>query len=168
MLETLRSGIQEKGLKDLIHDLPNDITMAEIGSYHGESALLFLNSGKINKLYAIDTWIESIFKIAEDEFDKKLDGKNVVKLKMTMNQAIQFLPKLDMVYIDGAHSYKLVKKDILASLKVIKKDGIIAGHDYSDQYKDRVVKAVDEILGTPDKIYIDTSWIIWMNEKGKI
>jgi len=158
MLETLRIGIQEKGLKDLIHDLPDNIIMAEIGCYKGESALLFFNSGKVNKLYAIDPWYG--FEMAEKEFDRKLDGKNVIKLKMTMNDAIQSLPILDMVYIDGNHSYKWVKNDILLSLKVVKKDGIIAGHDYSDNYKDRVVKAVNQIFGTPDKIYPDSSWII--------
>jgi hypothetical protein len=36
----------------------------------------------------------------------------------------------DMVFIDGAHDYEHVCKDIDFALKVIKSDGIIVGHDY--------------------------------------
>jgi len=156
MIEKLRYGIYEEGLKNLIADLPDNLVMAEIGCWIGESALLFLNSGKVDQFFAVDIWRRSI---GEKYFDKNLKGRKITKLKMPMNKAISYLPSLDFVYIDGSHSYKWVKDDILSSLKVIKKGGIIAGHDYSSKYKDRVVKAVNEILGVPDKIYKDNSWL---------
>jgi hypothetical protein len=39
----------------LIADLPEGITMIEVGCFRGDSAKLFLESGKVKKLYAVDT-----------------------------------------------------------------------------------------------------------------
>jgi len=158
-LQNCRENEQAEGLRDLIADLPTGITMAEVGCYRGESTLMFMQSGKVEKLYAIDTWRPGQFEIAEREFNEKLAGYNVVKLKMTMEEAVEYLPKLDFIYIDADHSYEWVTKDIIASLKVIKLGGIIGGHDYAENYSTRVVKAVDQILNIPDKIYVDTSWV---------
>ena len=58
----------------------------------------------------------------------------------------------DLVFIDANHSYKMVKRDILLWRPLVKKDGIISGHDYG--FANRpcrypgVQKAVDEIFGT--------------------
>ena len=161
-LEKLRLGDQMHGLMDLINDLPYGITMVEIGCWQGESAELFLQSGKVNQFYAVDVWIKKKFQLAEIEFDKKTKGQPVTKLKMDMAQAIKKLPVVDFIYIDGNHSYESVKNDLLNSLQVIKEGGIIAGHDYSAYYNNRVVKAVCEVLGCPDKIYKDTSWLKYM------
>jgi len=157
-LQQCRNGEQAEGLNDLISDLPSGIVMAEIGVWRGEAAMLFLNSGKVKYYYAIDIWRAEISKIAEREFDEKIKGRNALKIRMDMRLAVHELPPLDFVYIDGSHTYRSVKNDIRASLRVVKK-GIIGGHDYADKYKDRVVKAVDEMLGTPDKVYKDSSWI---------
>jgi len=52
----MRNEANTQGLLDLINSLPTDIIMAEIGCYKGESTELFINSGKIKKLFAIDIW----------------------------------------------------------------------------------------------------------------
>jgi len=82
-----------------------------------------------------------------------------------MEEAVKYLPRLDFIYIDADHSYEWVVKDIIASLKVIKLGGIIGGHDYADNYSTRVVRAVDQILRPPDKLYKDTSWIKAIRKK---
>jgi hypothetical protein len=68
------------------------------------------------------------------------------------------LPKVDFVYLDGDHTYKSIKRDIKLALKILKPNGILAGHDYSNDFEG-VVKAVDDMFGKPDKTYRDTSWI---------
>ena len=43
----------------------------------------------------------------------------------------QFAPEsLDFVYLDGAHDYANVKKELLDFWPLVRKDGILAGHDY--------------------------------------
>lgn len=163
----MRNSESAKGLKDLIKEFPDNCVMAEIGCYAGESTEIFLNSGKVKKLYAIDPWkkgydanditSETDFDLVEKLFDERTKGKNVVKLKMTMEEAFDSLPKLDVIYIDGNHSYDFVVKDIELSLKKIKKNGIICGHDYS--FND-VNSAVAKYLGKAHKTFSDNSWMV--------
>ena len=55
------------------------------------------------------------------------------------------MSKIDMVFLDGGHSYETVKNDLYLILKGIKKNKIIICDDY-DQYSYGVKKAVDELL----------------------
>jgi hypothetical protein len=64
--------------------------------------------------------------------------------------------KVDMVFIDGEHTYEGVKADIEAWLPKTKK--IICGHDYSDKWPG-VKRAVDEHF---ENIKVADS--IWMVE----
>jgi len=164
MIEQMRNGIMADGLIDLISDLPANLTMLEIGCWQGESAEMFWKSGKIVKMYAVDPWIYGQRGIdAEKEFDRKMTGLDVIKLKMTMPEAIKYIESVNFVYIDGDHNYEWVRKDIIGSLQVLQRPGIIAGHDYSAKYNTMVIRAVDEILGKPDKTYRDTSWLKYIS-----
>lgn len=51
----------------------------------------------------------------------------------------------DYVYLDGAHDYESVKKDIMVLLKKIKNQRIIQFNDYSLSVPMGVVRAVDEM-----------------------
>jgi len=55
------------------------------------------------------------------------------------------MSKIDMVFLDGGHSYETVRSDLSLILKGIKKNKIIICDDY-DQVDYGVKKAVDEIL----------------------
>ena len=158
MIKPQRYGVVEKGLRDLISELPYGLIMAEIGCYAGESTSLFLHSGRVTELHAVDIW-RPVVADAEVKFNELLSDNRLTKYKMTFAQALPLLPKLDFVYIDADHSYKAVYNDIQCALKIVKKGGIIAGHDYSPKYSERVVKAVHELLGVP-QTFIDTSWLI--------
>ena len=65
----------------------------------------------------------------------------------------------DFIYIDASHRYEDVKRDIESYLPKLKKDGIISGHDYHEERWPGVTNAVNEILGEPDQVHWDTSWI---------
>jgi len=163
----------EKGLRVLASYLPKNTVMAEIGSYTGESTSIFLDSGNIKTLYAIDPWTQwsweqeydatcyTNFEQVENLFDKRVKGDpRLVKLKMTINEAKEYMPpQLDFIYIDGNHDYEPVKNDIIESLKLIKPGGIIAGHDYNAL---GVRQAVDELLGRVDFHFIDDSWFKYL------
>ena len=67
----------------------------------------------------------------------------------------------DFIYIDGAHDYESVKKDIELYAPKLKTFGILAGHDYEHTWPG-VIKAVDEIVISPPQLMItdDSSWMI--------
>jgi hypothetical protein len=63
---------------------------------------------------------------------------------------------LDVVFIDLTHTYESVKQDIELWLPKVKKGGLLAGHDYENDWPG-VVRAVDEKF--PDKMIMDNCWI---------
>ena len=71
--------------------------------------------------------------------------------------------KLDFVYIDGNHQYDYVINDIKLSLKKLKKNGIISGHDYGSKIHMGVTQAVQEIFTKPDIVFKDKSWLVMLN-----
>jgi predicted O-methyltransferase YrrM len=162
------------GLLELIALLPEDAIIAEIGTYSGESAKLFLP--KVKKLYCIDPWegyieqdtfetmgIPSDSLAAAEQIFNRLANENpdkIVKCKGTSTCMAMLFPDsfFDMVYIDGNHEYGHVKADIEAWFPKVKYGGILAGHDYCEAF-DGVIKAVKEFLCEPDRVFPDTSWM---------
>ncbi len=68
---------------------------------------------------------------------------------------------LDFVYIDANHQYPFVKDDINWWNEKVKRNGIIAGHDYynsatNDQRKVRVKKAVNDYVNGKTDAYFNT------------
>jgi hypothetical protein len=74
---------------------------------------------------------------------------------------VVLLEKVDMLFIDGAHDYDNVMTDLHAFAPLVRKGGIISGHDYDHT---GVSAAVDEYLGckpnrgTPDGRGINCWW----------
>jgi predicted O-methyltransferase YrrM len=56
---------------------------------------------------------------------------------------------IDLVFIDGDHSYEGCNRDICAWLPKVKVGGLIGGHDYNHPLQGNVKKAVDEFFPQP-------------------
>lgn len=171
-----RDSNQLNELKKFTKYIKKDSIMCEIGCYSGESSNVFLSSGKIKKFYAIDPWLSgyddndsasfSNMELVEKKFDDTVKRfNNVIKLKMTMKEAFDLIPDMDIIYIDGNHKYEFVLNDIILSLRKIKQGGIISGHDYKSKKHTGVTKAIIEILGEPDLHFKDKSWIKYIDKK---
>lgn len=149
----------------------------EIGSYAGESSVVFAEQFPNANIICIDPWksgyddkdsaSHSNFSEVEAAFDKRtFDYINIFKFKGTIDdfKNMPFFDNVDMVYIDGNHSYEGVSHDI----KTCRRIPIICGHDFVPDeavlrihpHIEGVRKAVEELLGFPHKIFKDTSWIV--------
>ena len=163
----------EDGLSDLIKLLPSGITMAEIGSYRGESAAIFASSGKVKYIYCVDSWAQG-YDITDDasssdmgqvesDFDVVADNHRfvILKEKMSSNYASLLFHNLDFVYIDANHQYEAVLNDINDWLPNIKDGGYIGGHDYRiiNGEKNSIALAVQDTIGEPDYVFSDSSWL---------
>lgn len=76
-----------------------------------------------------------------------------------------FTPEqFDFVYIDGDHEQAQVKTDISNYLPFIKKDGIIAGHDYTETAWG-VKRAVDSVFKeTKINLGKDLTWWVFLKD----
>ena len=168
----MRDQVSTEALLELIKELGDNSekTMIEIGSFVGESTVLFAQSFK--KVIAIDPF-EADYD-PQDSTSNNFDFDNVYQTYLdritvysnietivdTSDNAVKELvgKEFDFVYIDGLHTYEGVKSDITNYLPLINKGGVIGGHDYVEGWSG-VIKAVNEILGKPDKTFKDGSWI---------
>lgn len=156
--------------KQLFFNKP--IVAVEIGTYKGENALSILTELNIEKIYLIDPYNNySEYKDindAENEARKRLQKYNhkIKWVKMFSDDAIKFIKdKLDFVYIDGNHSYNIVKEDINNYYQLLDKGGILAGHDITSY--SGVVQAVIEFC-SENKInpyFSETDWWIIKNKE---
>ena len=167
----MRDQHSSEGLLDMIKELgeTKDKTMIEIGSFIGESTVIFAEHFK--KVIAIDPFMDNYdpedmtsnfnFRDVFMEYKRRTNSCiNVETLIKTSDDALKDFEgkKFDFIYIDGIHQYQNVLDDIKNYLPLIKEGGIIGGHDYGGPWKG-VQKAVDEVFGKPDKVFKDTSWI---------
>jgi hypothetical protein len=149
----------------------------EVGVWKGRSichlAVEVINQNKNQKIYAVDTWSTQDYidlsgknPTEEDElYNTYLKNIEPVKDYITsirsfsVEAAKQFEDKsIDFIFIDAAHDYENVKKDILAWLPKIKDTGIIAGHDYVGVGD--VKRAVDEIFDSSKLTFpADRTWM---------
>ena len=159
----LRVGSYKLGLQSLCHTLSSGLTMVEIGSFAGESAQIFAESGKFNNIYCVDTWQN------ESKTEKRFDAISQIyhpiikKYKGRSNSVVNKFSDgfFDFVYIDADHSYESTLSDITNWRKKIKQNGIIAGHDF---HLDGVKKAVMEVFGKPHNVFKDNSWIVFLKK----
>lgn len=165
----MRDQTGQEGLQDLISNIPNKGTMIEIGTFTGESTVIF--GDHFENVIGIDPMLQdydvqdptSKFNFNEvlDMFVDRTKGyDNIQLITKTSDDAVNDFNDgvFDFVYIDGIHQYENVKQDILNYLPKIKKGGVIGGHDYGPTWPG-IEKAVTEIFGKPDKVFKDTSWI---------
>ena len=163
------------GLVDLLkyvsEKLPkSNYKMIEIGSYMGESTMMFASTGLFSTIYSIDPLEgdEEFNEIFEYDWDLvKSEYLNNIRMfdniihyeDYSYNVINKFDDNsIDFIYIDGNHSYDSVTKDLQLYLPKIKKGGFISGHDYCDFWAS-TKKAIDNEIGIPDQTFIDTSWI---------
>ncbi len=136
--------------RNLVDGIKNGI-IVEIGSYLGTSALCVADICRKNgnKIYCVDTWNGSEEhqkgegaclcdpKLLYQSFCENIQNYGyedvVVPVRMdSVSAAKKFIAektKVDMVFIDGDHSYKSVSKDITMWEKTLVKDGVVSGHD---------------------------------------
>lgn len=158
------------GLVDLCADIrahftDRPITIVEVGTYIGESTQIFLNHLQVENIHCVDKWdvtekydaseisqAETIFNLSHSN-----NPKVTIHKTHSRDEALKTL-RPDLVYIDASHRYEDVAADIDFWLPLVKKGGIISGHDYSHKFLG-VIKAVDERFAFK-KIFKDTSWAV--------
>lgn len=160
---------RKTGMLDMFNELGFKVGV-EVGTDHGEYAKVILDRMPNVKLYTIDPFLaytegqdvktqEDVDKIYEQakELLKGYPNCTMVREK-SLDAVKRFSPEtIDFVFIDGDHTYEEVKKDLNAWAKIVKKGGIVAGHDYREDKARNygVVEAVNEyVLENNQELYI--------------
>jgi predicted O-methyltransferase YrrM len=143
-----------RGLESLGYEMVRQYrpkVVVELGTYVGLSALamgLALHHlGEGGKLYAVDTWEgdkhvayshgESIYRtFLERRAQLGLD-EVIVPLRMTFDEAREQVPApIDLLHIDGLHTWEAVNHDFDSYRPLVRPDGIVLFHDVNTFYMD--------------------------------
>ena len=146
-------NIPEKvALYRLASDLPENATIVEIGSYHGASSAVMASAAEKHSLrvHCIDTWQnDAVSDASEDIFGTFLAntffaGETIVTHRgdcHEVNNQIDF--PVNMLFVDGDHSYEGAKRDFEIYLPKINPQGVLAMHDMTHP---GVQQAFDEVV----------------------
>lgn len=161
--------ISELAILNLLAKQYNPNSIFEIGTFDGRATLnLAVNSLPDAKVYTIDLPTDTPVYLAlpitsgdKVYIDKNVRGerfrnkdknefpeKNKIVQLYGDTATFDFTPyfnKIDMVFVDGAHSYEYVLNDSKIALKLLRGDkGVIIWHDYAS-YWDGVTAALNEL-----------------------
>lgn len=165
--------------------MPDGGSFVEVGSWQGQSAVTLCQRlqdiGKTATVYCVDTFQGEQNQPAHVEIVKSLGGSTFDKFSeniVAAGVANMIFPvkgdsaesasnfadgSLDGVFIDAAHDYDSVVKDVAAWFPKVKPGGIFAGHDYPS---DGVKRAVDE-HATANGYTVSAVGRCWIKNKNK-
>jgi len=136
----------------LVACLPRGLAMAEIGVARGEFSRVLIDTCSPTRLHMIDPWrhqtdahlasdsnnpdqLEQDRRFAQvsADFARELESGQAVLSRAFSHEAAEAIEdgSLDMVYVDGDHSYDGVMRDLEAFASKLRPGGVIMGHDYT-------------------------------------
>jgi hypothetical protein len=124
----------------MLTTLPQNGVVAEVGVADGRFSECILELNKPSRLYLIDAWAmpnhpqygEGGHRLIARKFESQISA-GLIEVRRGMSwDMLEELPDdhLDWIYIDAAHSYDAVRKDLEVARRKTKDEGFIAGHDY--------------------------------------
>jgi cephalosporin hydroxylase len=178
LLETISKNIDNKTFHHhyfILLDIANsfdteyELNYLEIGCYAGGSASLMMER-KNTRIVSIDIGQPISVEIATKNVNKHNQHNNFYKYikedsrkPTTLNKVKEIMNEVDILFIDGDHSYNAVFDDFILYSSIVKSGGYILFDDYNDsEFSPEVKLAVDdllkeiqgyEIIGTFDNIF---------------
>jgi len=114
----------------------------EVGVWKGDFSREILRKDP-SILHLVDPWIHQDnkgewYRISQESMDsiydsvvQKYGSLSNVKIWRVKSENFRPIPSVDLVYIDGDHSYEGVKKDLRVFWPMVKSGGYLTGDDYS-------------------------------------
>jgi len=169
----MRTSEQREGLQNMIDWLntirpTSEMRMIEIGSYVGESTLMFAENFK--EVISVDPFVNDydlndmacsyapFDKVYQQFLRNTLSIHNIKSIRDTSQNALSILKEQDwdLVYIDGLHTLEGVWFDIENYKTLISPTGFLCGHDYGwGNVRHAIGQLLDDNI---DKVFEDHSW----------
>ena len=114
-------------------------TIAEVGVRDGRTTFYLLDKCPELTIYGIDLSIAGFY----NSTIKEKYGDRLIPIQGNSSLVVDQIPSVDLVFIDGDHSYNGCSADIRAYRHKVNKNGLLSGHDIDFP---GVNKAVNELV----------------------
>ena len=148
---------------------PLNARILEVGSYLGASACFLAAAARerAGKVHCVDTWQnEGMTEGLRDTWTHFQDNLApyasiiIAHRGRSVDVAHNFKEPLDLLFLDGDHSYEGCRADVLAWLPHLKPGGLIVLHDYG--WAEGVKRVVAELIvprqRDPGHVFQNTYW----------
>lgn len=124
---------QQQSLRDIIAS-GEVTTVMEIGFNGGHSSELFLSLDDRISVVSFDIGLHEYVEIGKEFIDLKYPGRHHLVLGDSVETVVEYAKnnkntKFDLIFIDGDHSYKTAKTDLVNCRKLAHKDTIVIMDD---------------------------------------
>ncbi len=162
----------------------------EFGTCSGKTTyLMALNSPDQAKITTLTLSPQDLKGIKKNKFDNKVSYRNLInesiynkflfsstkyenkidvifQNSLNLNEKL-FLKKFDLIFIDGGHTYSIVKSDSEKSFKMLKSNGIILWHDFvpGKESAKNVVKYINTISKEKKIFHINNTSLCYYRKK---
>lgn len=109
--------------------------IVEVGSHLGATSCMLALGNRNNKVFCVDTWRNDTMpeglRDTFGEFQKNIkDFANIIPLRgASEDVSKKFDEKIDLLFIDGDHSYEGVKTDVFSWIPRCRDGAIVVFHD---------------------------------------
>ena len=152
MNQTTMNQTRDLLLESILSGVNNGV-IVEIGTYRGDFADRVLSISKTSRLYCVDPYAsyEDYSDTINDHIVDDVYNETYNRLKSKYGDRVQFIRQIsadavvmipnniDLLHIDGNHSYKFVRRDLEQYFPKVRANGIVLGsgaYDEDDTMRD--------------------------------
>ena len=152
MNQTTMNQTRDLLLESILSGVNNGV-IVEIGTYRGDFADRVLSISKTSRLYCVDPYAsyEDYSDTINDHIGDDVYNETYNRLKSKYGDRVQFIRQIsadavvmipnniDLLHIDGNHSYKFVRRDLEQYFPKVKANGFVLGsgaYDEDDSVRD--------------------------------
>lgn len=168
-------------VQDAATRLGREPFVVELGTYIGQSAKAMADAGAV--VFTVDNMEgsphdgsivryavygkEDVAGALEQNLGDLLGSKVHRFVCDSVECAGQWKKSIDMLYVDADHDYAPTKANIEAWLPHVREGGIVAGHDYDEQFPG-TVKAVNEMFPEGVNVEGQVWWTVKQSKKNSV
>lgn len=161
----------DENLMSFLHRHLSDRSLigAEVGVWEAKGALRMFRFLDIEKLYLIDPyeenpdfqpWNHDLLKAARElAFDRLLPYEERIDwiYRKSEDALLDIKELLDFCYLDSAHCRSVVSLELPLAYSIVRDDGVLAGHDYSNCFFNSIARNYEniEVRSTVDAFVIE-------------
>ena len=153
-----------------LRELAAGALVLEIGSGYGYSSIHMALAGA-RLVLAVDPHageVPGAWETIQRHWSEYEAWDRIAPLRATSQAALPLLAddSFDLVFVDGDHSRDAVLHDVVQGWRLLKPGGVLACHDYYEEWCVEVGPALDS-WGGPDEV-VDTLWLRRKSDPGRI